>query len=265
MDELVNIIASRFITRRDVHALQHSEGYRPVKAPITRSLIEDHLNCNTTIGHYLVYKTHCKFFCFDIDWETEGEFYIEPDLTLVPAGSIADADAWYAENRQGPYPANPRILWQNRDPASRPYFKERLRTIGEILTSHIHNLGLPTCMTYSGSKGIHVYGFIGLTDAELVRAVALKVIADTGVFVPGKGANFFKDSTGEFPGMSLELFPKQSRVDEGHYGNLMRLEFGVNLKAPNDPCFLVNQKLPHTQLAPHPDPTTVLESGNPWA
>lgn len=265
--ELTEIIASRFISRSDVYAVQRDDGsYNPVNEPITRRVIEDHLSGNATYGHYLLggnQINQVKFFCFDIDLATKGSFLIQPDLTLAP--SDIDLDKWYKENLQGPFEGNPRGLWKNRDPQSRPYFKERLRTIGEIFTSYIFsNLQIPTCMTYSGHKGIHVYGFTGRADAAMVRRVAKSVISATNIFVPGRGDNFYIDGSGQFPGMELELFPKQDFVEPGHYGNLMRMEFGINKKSPNDPCFLVNQNLPHTQLAPRNNPELILKQGNPW-
>lgn len=265
MKSLTNIIASRFISRTDVYAVQRDDGsYNPVKRPIDRSVIEEHLSGNATYGHYLLGTDNtAKFFCFDIDLTTSGEFFIEPDFTLMPQDPVL-ADAWYEQNRRGPLPCNPRIVWTQRDPQSRPYFKERLRTVGELFTSQINRLGIGTCMTYSGHKGIHVYGFTGPADAKVVRNIGKRILKDTGIFVPGRGENFFVDSTGQYPGIELELFPKQDSVEPGHYGNLMRMEFGVNKKSPNDPCFLVNQRLAHAQLAPHNDPVAVLRSGNPW-
>lgn len=268
MKELSNLIASRFIARTDCYAVQRSDGsYNPVNEPITRSVVENHLHGNATYGHYLIGPNNqAKFFCFDIDLQTEGIYWIEPDLTLMPndCSNPADWDAWYEKNKQGPFSINPRQAWKNRDPQSRPYFKERFRYLGEILTKTIHDMGVPTCMTYSGHKGIHVYGFTGRADAAMIRLLAHEVLDQVDIFQPGRGSNFFVDKTGEFPGLELELFPKQDKVEEGHYGNLLRMEFGVNLKSPKDPCFLVNQTLAHTQLAPHPNPAQVLETGNPW-
>lgn len=265
MKELVDLIASRFISRSDVYAEQNHDGsYRPVHAPITRSVIENHLNCNATYGHYIVNGSQTKLFCFDVDLATEGEFYIEPDLSLVPPEyDEVKFDKWYHDNKQGPFPANLRELWKSRDPASRPFIKERLRTIGEILTSHIHDLGIDTCMTYSGNKGIHVYGLTGLGVAGDIREIGQHIISETGIFLPGRGANFYMGDD-QFNGFELELFPKQSVVEDGHFGNLLRMEFGTNRKSPKDPCFLVNQTLAYSQLAPHPNPVSVLRSGNPW-
>lgn len=269
MRVLTDLIASRFIARTDCYAVQRPDGsYNPVNSPITRSVVEDHLQGNATYGHYLIGPNNeAKFFCFDIDLKTKGEYWIRPDLALMPeeiGTATPEADAWYDQNLQGPYEVDPRHAWKSRDPYSRPYFKERFRYLGEILTSTISDFDIPTCMTYSGHKGIHVYGFTGKADAGLIRGIANEVLHKTQIFKAGKGSNFFDDATGEFPGLELELFPKQDKVESGHYGNLMRIEFGVNLKSPNDPCFVVNQTLAHTDFAPHPKPEQVLESGNPW-
>ena len=267
MDSLIDIIASRFIARHDVYSVQRSDGsYNPVNSPITRSVISDHLKGNATYGHYLLGGDNldtAKFFCFDIDLATTGQFYIEPDLSIVPIDQEITVE-WIEANRLGPFAIDPRAAWKSRDPQSRPYFKERMRTTGEILTGAIHSLGIDTCMTYSGHKGIHVYGFTGPMRAVEVRAIAKQILTDTGIFEPSKGDNFYENFTGLIPGMSLELFPKQDKVEPGHYGNLMRMEFGVNLKSPDDPCFIVDQRLAHVKLEPHVDPVSVLLSGNPW-
>lgn len=272
-NNLADIIATRFISRHDAYAIQQpGGGYYRQDGNITRELLLAHLNKQITIGHYVLGGENldtCKFFCFDVDLATNGTYLVTPDPALMPA---TGADDWLAANTTGPHTGNVRMLWKRRDPNSRPYIKERLRTLGEILTSTIHDVGIPTAMTYSGSKGIHVYGFTGPAQGEQAIALAELVITkarDRGCdFKPAKGSNSLVDYSGNFPGMGIEIFPKQPtalKADGGHgYGNLVRVEFGKNQNSPDDPCFLVDQRLAHVELSPHPDPVSVLSSGQPW-
>lgn len=268
MSPLVPLFAKHFIARPDVVAVQHSNGsYSPQDTPFTAAILQEHLDGNKTYGHYLLSQSNqCKFFCFDVDLRTEGVYWIEPDLALAPASfTPLEMDDWYEDNRVGPVSVDPRASWVNRDIKPRAYFKSQFRTIAEILTLKIHEtMGIGTFATYSGHKGIHVYGMTGLAPAAEVRAAAEHVLAQAEMFVPSKGTNFFTDKTGEFPNLEVEIFPKQTHVEPGHYGNLLRLELGVNQKAPNDPTYFMDQTLPLNTFAPHPDPAWLLEHQTPW-
>ncbi len=79
----------------------------------------------------------------------------------------------------------------------------------------------PACllMESSGNKGVHVWLFL---SAPLpARQVRAWVERD---FFPGWRALGYKD---------LEVFPKQDTVDEGGYGNLVKLPFGVHAVTGN--------------------------------
>lgn len=268
MPSLVELFAQHFIARPDVIAVQHSNGsYSPKDTPFTAENIQAHIDGNSTYGHYLLNQANeCKFFCFDVDLKTEGIYWIEPDLALAPESfTMLELEDWYTNNKQGPFSVDPRMSWASRETAPREYFKMQFRSIAELLTYNISNtLGIGTFATYSGHKGIHVYGMTGRAPAKDVRAAADMVLTDIGIFKPSKGDNFFTDASGEYPNLLVEVFPKQTEVAEGHYGNLLRLELGINQKAPNDPTFFVNQTLPHTQFAPHPNPRWLLENQTPW-
>lgn len=148
--------------------------------------------------------------------------------------------------------------------------------MAEMLSGAVSKeLDIPVAVAYSGNKGLHVYGFTGEMSGSQARAGALLAMeaagqsfSSTGEFVPSNGKNFYQynsdDPIDGFKNLKIELFPKQDSMDGKDLGNLVRLPLGVNKKNPKDPCFFVDQRLPHTELVPHPDPVSLLLSGDPW-
>ena len=138
----------------------------------------------------------------------------------------------------------------------------------ELCNSIMDELDIPCAAAYSGSKGVHVYGFTGPMPAKNVRAAANMVLKSTDDWELYKGQHFFRhklrDPEMGYPNFSLEVFPKQDSLDGKDLGDLMRLPMGRNLKSP-DPCFFLNFATPIGDLSPHPDPVALLNSGNPFA
>lgn len=275
MTTLESLIDERFIARRDVKAQQFPDGgYRPVQTPWQISDITEHLAGRRTYGHYLLdQNSHCKFFAFDCDLNvSNGAWVQQADLSQVPADAfIGEHAEHYYENNTFIHPLNPREAWHDRAHPSRAWLKFQMRSLAELLSSAIRtHLGLPVVCTYTGNKGIHVYGLTGLIPAKEAREAAKLILAATNRFTPQKGDNFFIDTStpdwrDSFANFTIEVFPKQDTVEPGHYGNLMRLPFGRNLKNSADPTFVIDQRLPHVTLAPHPDPASAMISGDPWA
>lgn len=281
--ELAELIAQRFISRRDVKAVQVRDGgYRPINEPFQMADLIAHVQGKGTFGHYMLDQdSKCKLFAFDIDLN-EGdcerrtkEFFphccqtghgnwIEPaDLETMPEfDDMQERDEWFRANSLT-YPARPRDSWLDRSHPGRNWWKYQMRTLGDMLASRIRKgLGVPALVTYTGGKGIHVYGFTGHMDAAEVREGAISVLESFNQFIPAAGQNFYRDSNdhwyGSFSNFTIEVFPKQTKVEPGHYGNLMRLPFGKNMKNPHDPTFIVDERRPSTSLAPIPDPTQAL-------
>jgi len=256
--------AKRFIQRRDVKAVQFQNGdYYPDSslnnlnqhAPLGFQMqhLEKHLEGTATYGHYLLdAESNCRMFAFDLDLEKTG--------TWVPMinddGSISPVDC------------NPREEWSNRASLARPWIKYQMGMLARKLINTIQTeLNIPCAAAYSGSKGIHVYGFTGPMPAQQVRAAALFALEATDDWELFKGQHFFKhklrDPEMGYPNFSLETFPKQDSLDGKDLGNLMRLPMGRNLKS-SDPCFFLDLNSPIGVLAPHPDPVRLLESGDPY-
>lgn len=281
--DLVPLIAKRFIQRRDVFAVQTSNGaYMPVlehkdgpRVPIKGRHLVEHLSGARTYGHYLLDQTdHCKLFAFDIDLEKNnpatdtdpgfiGTWVQRPDLETWTGTD----DAYW--NAQVVHPCNPREDWKNRAFPGRAWLKLQMRFLSAMLARGIHDeLGIPVAVAYTGAKGVHVYGFTGSQPAAMVRAGAQIVLDSLGCFKPHRGQHFFKhvneDPILGYSNFTIEVFPKQDSLDGKDLGNLMRLPLGKNLKNPADPTFFVDLRAPMDSLVPYPDPTALLEHGDPW-
>lgn len=271
--DLAKLIAEKFIARLDVRSVQVRDGgYRPVQEPWHGQHIVAHLQGSATYGHYLLNaQSQCKFFAFDCDLRTEGEWVQLPGDDVLAGLDLAhgpNADVALIAQVQRHY-ANPRTDWRDRAHPGRGWWKYQMRSLGNLLSGAItKELGIPTAVAYSGNKGIHVYGFTGLVPAADARAAAKGVLATLGRFTESKGSNFYSDTSTDwhdnFANFDIEVFPKQDTVEPGHYGNLMRLPLGVNHKNPLDPTFFVDQRVALNQLVPHPDPIGLLREGNSW-
>lgn len=251
-----NLLASKFIARSDVKAIQRTNGdYNPIDKAFSRADIEAHLQGELTYGHYLLNQdSQAKLFVFDIDLDQLDKLH--PDRNeYLRAPTETDSDGVWTNFA----PCDPREVWADRSrKVERAYFKVQLRTMAQRLAAVItKELDIPIACTYTGSKGLHVYGFTGLMPASDVRDGAQLVIDSLGVFEPHRGNNFFKhklkgsyvrgvgnvgDISDEesFQCLTLEVFPKQVTLDGKGYGNLCRLPLGKNLKNPQDPTFFLD-------------------------
>lgn len=246
---VVDLIAKKFIQRKDVRAVQHNSGaYSPVYEPWTREVLAEHISGRQTFGHYLLdTESYCKLFAFDIDLEkpdpNKGIFYYYTD----PEGKQIEF--------------NPRETWRDRSHSYRDQLKEDFKLLAHKLLKYIDEaLGIPSAAAYTGSKGIHVYGFTGKIAAAEARDAALIVLDLLSGFEPTRGQNFFKHP--EWPNLSLEIFPKQDSLDGKKLGNLMRLPLGRNLKS-NDPTFFIDMTSPLSVMQPV-DPVWALTAPSPW-
>lgn len=264
-DDLAQLIAKKFITRRDVKAEQKPDGgYTPVGRyenhkmveyfPWKKSDILAHLAGEKTYGHYLLGTDNtCKLFAFDVDLRDNG---------WLP--SVEDPEQWEKSMEV----ANPLESWRQRGNPARKYMKYCFRRIAHDLALTIQNsLDVPAAITYSGHKGLHVYGLTGSTSALEARTGA-EIVLETleGQFEVYKGKHFFKaiDDGPEslFCNFSIEVFPKQVEIGPDSFGNLMRLPLGKHKKAA-DPTFFVDMRAPLTELIPR-DPYESLNLNNPW-
>lgn len=256
--EITNLLASRFVARTDVKAIQFSSGkWAPhtdtgkrdgERLPWTRPDFDSHLAGERTFGHYLLSADgECKLFAFDIDLREAG--------VLPRQDFFAHEEPAFAEE------PNLRAAWLNRAHVGRSYMKHDFRRSAHKLMAVMTALQVPSACAYSGSKGVHVYGFLPKRlTADRAREGAMIVLEEAGYELE-KGDNFF--SHPDHVNLSVELFPKQGSLDGKDLGNLMRLPLGRNQKAPKEPTFFLDMSAPMAEFKPL-DPVKALTMENPW-
>jgi hypothetical protein len=267
---LEDLLAKLFIARPDVKAYQagpgkyqgqyftHVEGTRenPTYIPWTRKAIQQHLAGEATYGHYLLSKeSNAKLFAFDIDLQQIARL---PHLPVpINEEDMIDWESSFCETA-------PREAWKDRRHPARDYMKFAMRTFAHKLQREIDDLGIPSAVAYTGSKGVHVYGFTGLMPAKEVRAAAMICINNLPI-KPVRGNMIYEweeidtdqvHHHEECEIFTVEVFPKQDEISEEGFGNLMRLPLGKNQKS-NDPTFFVDTNAPMGTLAPT-DPHALL-------
>lgn len=263
---LQDLIAKLFIARTDVKAYQagpgrfhgqyftHTVGPRenPTYLPWDRNALIAHIAGQTTYGHYLLNTDNtCKLFAFDIDIKKLDETNVENSAWLpsLPMPTL-DAEGWNSERSWDAWLQSftwrdGRLAWQDRRDPARDYIKGAMRSLAATLERVIiEELQIPTAIAYTGSKGLHVYGFTGSMPAAEVREAAMLVIEALPI-VPTRGKMIYEwDSPLERAHedhkiFTIEVFPKQDEISaSGGFGNLMRLPLGKNQKS-NDPTFFV--------------------------
>lgn len=278
---LAKFIAKNMIARTDVKASQLPRGqgaYVRDDSKWTMTDLMAHVKGEQTYGHYLLDQdSNVKIIAFDIDLAQTGHYLPyslrdqeryadeEQDLHIGDPGLMGDE--YFIE-------CNPREAWVDRKHPARPWLKHQMRELAERFTAECFYAGLGTFATYSGNKGIHVYGLLGertpAADARILAfAIAEKVVRNLEInsdvhgrdyrFASSKGKSFYyiKSDTAplyrSFENFSIEVFPKQDHIEPNRLGNLMRLPFGKNLKNPKDPTFVIDQLAPSSSLVPLDD------------
>lgn len=266
-NEIADLIAKKFIARRDVKAVQFKNGnwsphqeFNPAtgkhdgpRIPWRRQDLNAHISGEATYGHYLLNTdSTCKLFAFDIDLEKSG--YLPFGENWTDFRPVEDL----------------RAAWLDRSHVGRDWMKYQFKMVAHRLARYIsEELGLQTAVAYSGGKGVHVYAFAEdseAQDASGMREGAGIVIDGVGGIIPLRGENFFqfenKDPFDGTPNLSIEIFPKQGSLDGKDLGNLMRLPLGRNLKSA-DPTFFLDLRTPLSDFRPV-DPVWALTTSNPW-
>lgn len=226
--ELIKLLGTRFIQRRDVKSFQSPNGgWYPDKSPMSLQDFKDHLNGTKTLGHYMVDPgtQTCKLFAFDIDIRkpNEKEGYIPLDLN------------------GNPY--NPREAWLQDGTPQHFELLVQARSIAEGFATRVHSLmSIPVAIAYTGGKGFHVYCFTGTIPADAARKMAHGIMTGWSCFEPSRGDNFWRHKqTDLFPDIEIETFPKQGHVDEDGFGNLMALPLGINQVTKKEKFFVTTR------------------------
>ncbi len=259
-DELVRLIGTRFLSRIDCKAVQRPSGaYEPDRTKLTKRDLLAHLAGTATYGHYMLNgDDQCKLFAYDID--------VIPSYTPPPVPKDPDfkPDMW---TPLGLLDRSPRDVFRDPDHSHRSQLIVELRTVAEALAARTKRiLSIDVAIAYSGSKGLHVYGFTGATPAQEVLEAGQYILETSGVFEPTRGNNFYRHTNPPewgFPHIEIELFPKQTSLAGKDLGNLMRLPLGKHRKTKRDAFFIDVNAPAHVLTAV--DPVTALTKGDPWA
>ena len=281
---IAKFFAKHFIARPGTFAAQLADGsYRPVRRSITASDLLEHLNGTQTLGHYLLDEdSKTKMFVLDIDLNQFG---------WLPGVPLPESPEQESTWRNSFTRRELRTAWRDRRDPARGFIKTQLRTLLAEFSRAAHDeLEIPTLSAYSGSKGAHLYGPLGIITpgtntvtrvrAEEAREAAGLILEFCGWRRNSPGGSFWHrsehvctkactdfsctrpdDKTVLDPGtlFSVEVYPKQERVadDNSALGNLIRLPLGINLKNPRDGAFFIDETRPFGDLVPL-DPEKVL-------
>ena len=251
-------LATTFIARKDVKAVQYPGGYTPEHAKWTMNDLRSHVEGKKSFGHYFLSQDNtCKLFAFDIDLDKTGR-WLELDM------DAKDEDKMILSHDD----MNPREVWRpledvrGREGQASVYYTGVLLQIARLLAMEVRAmLGVPCAIAYSGNKGLHVYGYTGEIPAVDARDAALAVLAEKGRFVASRGNVFFKSRDEDFECVTIEAFPKQVTLDGKDLGNLMRLPLGKHLKSGNPAFFIDNDALGGV-IRLHGNPVEAMIKGN---
>lgn len=251
--EIARLLARRLVERTDAKAKQMSNGgYFPVRDKCQNIAVDgrcgscetctttikfsgqdviDHIDGKATYGHYVVRPdtNTCRMFVFDIDLRAKAN----PN---TPDGAEPPIMFDGVE-------IDPRKVWAGPVCDARRDLLMQMRAMAEGLAINIDKLlDIPVLVSYSGNKGMHVYGLLDpgtpADEARMLGRSVLDMASGGGLFVQDKGSNFFKHAE-NYPALQIELFPKQDAVDSGGFGNLVRLPLGINQKS-GKPGFFVD-------------------------
>lgn len=268
--ELIGLLGSRFIERRDVKAVMgepHVDKggkplhWQPIRENFTMQDFRDHLSGKRTFGHYMVSpEGKTKLFAYDLDLR-ENKEPVERDGEIITPGfegSYVTEDSEPGES----FPCDPRKAWQEDSHPAKWYLTQQLRCLAEALAIAVHErMNLPVAIASSGGKGLHVYGFTGSEEASHVRAAAIELLNVMGCFEAFRGESFFLHKCAH-QNLTIEVFPKQTSLDGKDLGNLMKLPLGLHRDTGRRGEF-ITCKAPFTELRAM-DPTEALTVSNPW-
>lgn len=258
-DSVPVLLGKRFLQRRDAKAIQHSNGaWTPATVsrdddtlvPWKMADLEAHVAGKVTMGHYLVgLDDSCKLFAFDLDLTKEGYFISLKEDEIMNGGQ----------------PINPREAWLTKGHPANPFLALQLRCLADALamkTVRLFDGDIKVAISYSGGKGLHVYGFFPEpVPAADARATAREVLTAFHCFEPTKGENFYKHTGGGYRNIEIEVFPKQDSLEGKKLGNLMALPLGIHAKTGRKKFFLDCRVGNDKYLAL--DPVTALEGDMP--
>jgi len=263
--ELVRLLGTKFIQRKDVKAFQRDDGaWFPDRSAFSMQDFQDHFDGKKTLGHYLLDPDgNCKLFAFDLDLVKHARDC--PGATCkgcpVTYSVLTPDDQGNPQSTEGSTLCGiPREMYERDSPALET-LTINLRCMAEGLAMQIDKLGIPVAIATSGHKGLHVYGFTGTVPAETAREMAIGILKGLTVFEAFRGQNFWRHAFA-YEVLDIEVFPKQTTLDGKDLGNLMSLPLGVHRVTGRKKVFLT-MKSALNRFVPM-DPEAALSGDSPW-
>ena len=224
--EAAGLIGRLFIIRRDVKAVYRADHagrwhWTAVREKYTMGDFANHLTGKECLGAYLLSPASmCKFLAFDIDVAKIGKFW-----PIHDTGNPAEFEV-RLDLEEGPLEAILHDVTSDARPWVRIILMEAIRDIADQVRAQ---LGLTDILTIITGGGAHVLVPLpGLNPALDVRSAGIEVVAHIAAATRRTDVFFDYGSLGE---LSIEIFPKQDRLDESGLGNLIRLPFGWHHEA----------------------------------
>lgn len=262
--ELVKLLGTKFIQRKDVKAFQREDGaWFPDRTKFTMQDFADHLEGRKTLGHYMLDQDgYCKLFAFDLDLVKHARNCTETTCKgcAVTFANLVPDDNGNPQAQDEPLVGIPREMYYAGSPAL-DTLTINLRCLAEGLALKIDKIGVPVAVATSGHKGLHVYGFTGSIPAEAARQLALNVLEELSVFEPFRGQNFWRHKFA-YEVLDIEVFPKQGSLEGKDLGNLMKLPLGVH-RVTGQRAEFISMKSGYSRLVSM-DPTRALDGDLPW-
>jgi P4 family phage/plasmid primase-like protien len=112
-----------------------------------------------------------------------------------------------------------------------PWARENAKALTRLILAKAESMGIPTTCEDTGNKGYHVWAFVPTgAPAQLLQAIGVYLVASV------------MDEHGEFAGTHVEVFPKQDSIQNGKFGNLVKVPLGIHKKTGRR-CVLVDASL----------------------
>ncbi|NQV36810.1 MAG: hypothetical protein HQ509_02255 [Candidatus Marinimicrobia bacterium] len=192
---LAKTLKQLIVVRTDVHARQLNNGrYLKVDKPLSLELIQDHLKGSATIGSYPFHKegSKVKWFCFDLDINKNVSTELSQEKGL----------------------SNNQIF---------EIYKNLLIEQSRLIQDRAKHYGIRLIPEFSGSKGIHLWGFgDGFIEASKIRIVMKGILRDVDLLSED---------------LHIDLFPMQDSVGD-KLGNFVKLPCGIHKKTGHRCSFL---------------------------
>lgn len=247
MDELVNLIAKKFIATTDYKCFQDGDDFQEIPGSWTREDLKGHLAGEQFWWHLPVNaEGKCKFFCLQASLAKTGK-YPWP----------WNPEDWDDSGFPGELRSfSPQESWNDRSHESRNWLKLQMKTLAAQMCHVIRReLEIPCAVMYGGDGGLYIYGFTGLIEEWSAQAAGKLVMDMLG----------WKKVDDEYlpVGDEKDLFQKLSCLTAQVWpsASWLPLPLGTDPSRPGEPIFFLDMSTALTDFGPV-DPVWALTTDN---